>query len=83
MAKTAAERQKDSRAAKAKHLADVGASEVKFTAYRATREHLDFIKFVYGMDEDGDPITRLIHGMVDLMQRDMSQADKLINSVGK
>jgi len=83
MSKTAAERKRDSRAARAQHLKDVGASEIKFTVYRSTREKLNFINKHVEVQDDCDTLTRIIHAVYDLIKRDMSHEQQLIKDIGE
>jgi hypothetical protein len=78
MAVSAKDRKKSQREREAQHLIDVGAKDIKFTAFRSTLEDIEFLKQAGGFELTNEVLTLLIKNTTEIIKRDMSQIDVLL-----
>jgi hypothetical protein len=78
MAVSAKDRTKAQRERDAQHLIDVGAKEIKLTAFRSTLEDIEFLKQAGDFEQLEEVLTLLVKNAAEIIKRDMSQLPILL-----
>ncbi|GAA4652360.1 hypothetical protein GCM10023116_46440 [Kistimonas scapharcae] len=74
----ARDRKRKQRERERAHKAACGAHTINFELYQGTRDCMDDMMKVGGFEEQGELITRLLHGAHRVMLRDKSRFNELL-----
>lgn len=79
MAKTTAERKAEQRLRDDERNKALGLEKISvYSQFKGTRECLDFLKEAGGFEQDAEAITIMIHSNAEILKRDMSRKDELL-----